>query len=181
MLDRRAASERVWFERLLAQYRAGRVETQRLLLPLPLELDPVSSATLSDSLAHLRAHGVEIEPFGRDFFRIEGVPAFLAPGEAEVFVRDILGLLRGGQTGGRGSLMSDDELARAAASRAAAAAVGPMPAAALDALVVDLLRCNTPHTSPAGRPTFIEISPGELLRRFHKTPQATQPDLGPSR
>ncbi|MBE2215804.1 MAG: DNA mismatch repair endonuclease MutL [Opitutaceae bacterium] len=181
VLDRRAASERVWFERLLAQYRAGRVETQRLLLPLPLELDPVSSATLSDSLAHLRAHGVEIEPFGRDFFRIEGVPAFLAPGEAEVFVRDVLGLLRGGQAGGRGTAMSDEELARAAAARASVAAAGPMAAPALEALVVDLLRCHTPHTSPAGRPTFIEITPGELLRRFHKAPSSSQPDLGPSR
>ena len=181
ILDRRAASERVWFERLLGQYRSGRVETQRLLLPLPLELDPVAAATLRDSIEHLRAHGVEIEPFGRDFFRIEGVPAFLAPAEADVFVRDILGLLRGGQSAGRGTAMSDEELARAAASRAAAAAAGPMPAAAVEALVVDLLRCHTPHTSPAGRPTFIEISAAELLRRFHKTPQATQPDLGPSR
>ncbi len=181
VLDRRAASERVWFERLLGQYRSGRVETQRLLLPLPLELDPIGAATLRDSLAHLRAHGVEIEPFGRDFFRIEGVPAFLAPGEAEVFVRDILGLLRGGQAGGRGTSMADDDLARAAASRAAAAAAAPMPNHALDTLVVDLLRCQTPHTSPAGRPTFIEISPGELLRRFHKTTQAAPHDFGPAR
>jgi len=181
VLDRRAASERVWFERLLTQYRSGRVETQRLLLPLPLELDPVASATLRDSIEHLRAHGVEIEPFGRDFFRIEGVPAFLAPADADVFVRDILGLLRGGQSAGQGTAMSDEALARAAASRAAAAAAGAMPAAAIDALVVDLLRCHTPHTSPTGRPTFIEISAGELLRRFHKTPQTTQPDLGPSR
>lgn len=181
VLDRRAASERVWFERLLGQYRTGRVETQRLLLPLPLELDPVTAATLRDSLAQLRAHGIEIEPFGRDFFRIEGVPAFLAPAEAEVFVRDLLGLLRGGQAGGRGTAMSDEELARTAAFRAAAAAVAPMPVQALDALVVDLLRCHTPHTSPAGRPTFIEISVGELLRRFHKAPQSIAPDFGPSR
>ena len=102
----------------------------------------------------LRAHGVEIEPFGRDFFRIEGVPSFLAPADADDFVRDILGLLRGGQSAGRGTAMSDEELARAAASRAAAAAAGPMPVAALDALVVDLLRCHTPHTSPAGRPVM---------------------------
>ena len=73
------------------------------------------------------------------------------------------------------------ELARAAAVRASAAAAGPMAIPALEALVVDLLRCHTPHTSPAGRPTFIEISPSELLRRFHKTPQATSPDFGPAR
>ena len=180
VLDRRAVAERIWFERLLGQYRSGGVETQRLLLPVPLELDPVASATLQDAIAHLRAHGLEIEPFGRDFYRIEGVPAFLKPSEAEIFVRDVLGLLRGG-SGGRAAALTDEELARAAAVRAAAAAGAPMPHQALEALVADLLRCRTPHTSPAGRPTFIEISAGELMRRFHKGVQASTPDFGPAR
>ena len=50
LLDRRAAHERVWFERLRDQFRSGAVPSQRLLLPVPLELDPVAAALLLDRL-----------------------------------------------------------------------------------------------------------------------------------
>ena len=44
LLDRRAAHERVWYERLKEQFRSGGVPVQRLLLPVPIELNPVASA-----------------------------------------------------------------------------------------------------------------------------------------
>jgi len=36
------------------------------------------------------------------------------------------------------------------------------------ALVADLFATRTPLTSPAGRPTFIELNHSELARRFQK-------------
>ena len=39
LLDRRAAHERVWYERLREQFATAQVATQRLLLPVPVELD----------------------------------------------------------------------------------------------------------------------------------------------
>jgi DNA mismatch repair protein MutL len=170
VLDRRAAAERVWYERLLAQYRDGRVESQRLLIPVPVELDPIGAAALNERRTFLHAHGLEIEPFGRDIFRVEAVPVWLAPEDADAFLRDILGLVRTGRLGGKDVAHARDELARTAATRAARPAGEAMPAAAREELLTSLLRCETPHTSPAGRPTFIEISTAELARRFHKTP-----------
>jgi DNA mismatch repair protein MutL len=176
VLDRRAGAERVWFERLLAQYHEGHVACQRLLLPVPLEVDAIAAAALNERLEFLRAHALEIEPFGREFFRIEGVPAWLEPGDAENFVRDILGLIRAGRISGRDLNHAREELARMAAARAANATL-TLAGEALETLVGELLRCGTPHTSPAGRPTFIEIAAGELARRFHKTQTASAPDL----
>jgi DNA mismatch repair protein MutL len=92
LLDRRAAHERVWFERLAEPFRAGQVPGQRLLLPLPLELDPVASALLIDRRGLLQAHGFEIAEFGRNFFRVEAVPGWMEPADAEPFLRDLLGL-----------------------------------------------------------------------------------------
>ncbi|MCX6955673.1 MAG: DNA mismatch repair endonuclease MutL, partial [Verrucomicrobia bacterium] len=77
LLDRRAAHERVWFERLREQFRSGAVPSQRLLLPVPLELDPVAAALLLDRLAFLHRHGFEVGEFGRNFFRVEAVPAWM--------------------------------------------------------------------------------------------------------
>jgi DNA mismatch repair protein MutL len=167
LLDRRAAHERVWFERLREQFRAGAVPGQRLLLPVPVELDPVATALLLDRLAFLNGHGFEIGEFGRNFFRIESVPAWMEPADAEPFLRDLLGAFREDRWGGGSADLAHDELARLAAAKA----VRLPPVAGeteLRALVADLFATRTPLTSPAGRPTFIELNHSELARRFQK-------------
>lgn len=167
LLDRRAAHERVWFERLQAQFRAGAVASQRLLLPAPLELDPISTALLLDRLALLQGCGFEVAEFGRNFFRIEAVPAWMEPGAAEPFVRDFLSLLREGRLDDKDVDLARDEIARLAATKAVR-----LPETAseteLRAMVGQLFATRHPLTSPAGRPTYIEVNHAELARRFQK-------------
>lgn len=167
LLDRRAAHERVWFERLREQFRSGAVPSQRLLLPVPLELDPVAAAILLDRLKFLHAHGFEIGEFGRNFFRVESVPAWMEPADAEPFLRDLLGAFRDGRIPDQDTDLAHDELARLAAAKAIR-----LPERAneteLQALVGQLLATRSPLTNPAGRPTYIELNHGELARRFQK-------------
>ena len=167
LLDRRAAHERVWFERLREQFRSGLVPSQRLLLPVPLELDPVSSALLLDRLTFLHTHGFEIGEFGRNFFRVEAVPAWMEPADAEPFLRDLLGAFRDGRLPDK-----DTDLAREALARLAVAKAVRLPERAgeaeLQSLVAQLLATRTPLSSPAGRPTYIELNHSELARRFQK-------------
>ena len=167
LLDRRAAHERVWFERLREQFRSGLVPSQRLLLPVPLELDPVSSALLLDRLTFLHAHGFEIGEFGRNFFRVEAVPAWMEPADAEPFLRDLLGAFRDGRLPDKDTDLAREELARLAVAKAVRL---PERAgeAELQSLVAQLLATRTPLTSPAGRPTYIELNHSELARRFQK-------------
>ncbi len=167
LLDRRAAHERVWFERLQEQFRAGAVPSQRLLLPVPLELDPIASALLLDRLAFLNAHGFEVTEFGRNFFRVEAVPVWMEPADAEPFLRDLLGALREGRLQGRDPVVAREELARLAATKAVRLREGGGEAE-LNALVGQLFATRHPLTSPAGRPTYIELNHGELARRFQK-------------
>jgi len=166
LLDRRAAHERVWYERLRSQFRAGKVPVQRLLLPVSVELNPVASAVLLDHLAFVRGHGLEIAEFGRNFFRIEALPAWMEPGDAEAFVRDLVGALREGRIQAADSELARDELARLAAAK------GVRLPAAGEAESLALLRAlfgtSSPVTSPSGRPTYVEINHGELARRFQK-------------
>ena len=167
LLDRRAAHERVWFERLREQFRSGLVPSQRLLLPVPLELDPVSSALLLDRLTFLHAHGFEIGEFGRNFFRVEAVPAWMEPADAEPFLRDLLGAFRDGRLPDKDTDLAREELARLAVAKAVRL---PERAgeAELQSLVAQLLATRTPLSSPAGRPTYIELNHSELARRFQK-------------
>ena len=167
LLDRRAAHERVWFEELLTQFRTGAVLSQRLLLPQPLELDPIASALLTDRLQLLQACGFEVAEFGRNFFRIEAVPAWLEPGGAELFLRDFLGLVREGRLPEANPDLAREEVARLAATKALRLPETASEAELL-ALAGRLFATQHPLTNPAGRPTFIEINHGELARRFQK-------------
>ncbi|MEO7598090.1 MAG: DNA mismatch repair endonuclease MutL [Opitutus sp.] len=167
LLDRRAAHERVWFERLRDQFRAGVVPSQRLLLPVPMELDPIAASLLLDRLRFLNAHGFEISEFGRNFYRIEGVPGWMEPADAEPFIRNLLGAFREGRWPDGNPELAREELARIASVKAIRLppAVGD---AELSLLVAQLFATQTPLTSPSGRPTYIELNHGELSRRFQK-------------
>ncbi len=167
VLDRRAAHERVWFERLQAEFARGDVASQRLLFALPVELDAIASALLLDHVKFLHHHGLEVAEFGRNFFRIEAVPAWLDPADAELFLRDVIGLLREGRLDPKNAGLADEELARLAAQKAVRlpAALGEREALAS---LSQLFACAQPHASPAGRPTHFEMSRGELSRRFQR-------------
>jgi DNA mismatch repair protein MutL len=167
LLDRRAAHERVWFERLCEQFRAGEVPSQRLLLAVPLELDPIAAALLLDRLRFLNRHGFEVVEFGRNFFRVEAVPVWMEPADAEPFLRDLLGAFRDGSIPDRDTILAAEALAKVAATKAVR-----LPEVAgepeLRALVSALFATRSPLTSPSGRPTYIELNHSELARRFNK-------------
>ena len=167
VLDRRAAHERVWFERLQAQFARGEVASQRLLFALPVELDAIASALLTDRLKFLHTHGLEVAEFGRNFFRIEAVPVWLEPADAEIFLRDVIGLMREGRLDENKAELAREELARLAAQKAVRLPPAVNESEAL-ALVAQLFACAQPHASPAGRPTHFELSRGELAKRFHR-------------
>jgi DNA mismatch repair protein MutL len=165
LLDRRAALERILFEDLQREFRAGRIASQRLLFAVPVELDPIATALLSDQLAFLEQHGLEVSIFGRNFFRIEAVPAWLDPAEAEPFLRDVLGRLREGRLDPRQPDVAREELARLAAVRAVRGVARTDTGLELAGR---LLACQQPLLTPGGQPTLIELSRSELARRFQK-------------
>ena len=167
VLDRRAAHERVWFERLQTQFRQREVASQRLLFAIPIELDAIASALLTDRLKFLHDHGFEVAEFGRNFFRIEALPTWLEPEAAELFLRDVIGLMREGRLDEKRAELAEEELARLAALKAVRLPETVNEPEAL-ALVAQLFACTQPHTSPLGRPTHFELNRGELARRFQK-------------
>jgi DNA mismatch repair protein MutL len=167
MLHLRHADQRVRFERILSSYQASTPPSQGLLIPHPIELEPLASEALLKHLELINAQGFQIEEFGRHFYRIEAVPAWLEPEQAEDFVRDMVDMLRQ-----RGGSRKQSELVWEAVAKLAVAGSyrrsDRMSDVAVQKLAEDLLLCETPHTSPFGKPTFNEISWSEWERRFGK-------------
>jgi DNA mismatch repair protein MutL len=165
MLHLRHADQRVRFERILKSYRESAPPSQGLLIPHPIELEPLASEALLSHLELINAQGFQIEEFGRHFFRIESVPAWLEPEQAESFVRDMVDLLRQ-----RGGSRKQSELVWEAVAKLAVQGSyrrsDNMNEQAVQQLAEALLDCETPHSSPFGKPTLNEISWSEWERRF---------------
>jgi len=167
MLHLRHADQRVRFERIRQSYPQNNPPTQGLLIPEPIELEPLASETLQQHLPLLNQHGFAIEEFGRNFYRIEAVPIWLDPAIAETFVRDTIDLLRQrGSAGGQGELIWE-AIAKLAA-KGSYQKQDPINERAAQQLADDLLRCEVPHTSPDGKPTYHLTTWGDWERRFGK-------------
>ncbi|PTY05797.1 DNA mismatch repair endonuclease MutL [Opitutaceae bacterium EW11] len=165
LLDRRAAQERIVYEELKSTFGGDSRRSQRLLLPVPLELDSIATALLIDATPFLEKQGFEIVEFGRNFFRVEAVPDWVQPSETEPWVRDLLGLLREGQLHLKDLDVAREEFARFASARSVRLPEA-VSEAEIHAVVAQLFRTQTPLTSPGGRPTYVELSHGDLARRF---------------
>jgi DNA mismatch repair protein MutL len=90
IIDQHVAHERVLFEKVLKQRAAHKVESQRLLMPLIIELSPAQQsvfAEISDELSH---NGFEAEPFGSRSIAIKVAPAGVEAGLIEHLLQELL-------------------------------------------------------------------------------------------
>jgi DNA mismatch repair protein MutL len=165
LMSRRGALERILFEKIQSELGGARPASQKLLFPVPLELDALLSAALEENLEFFRENGFEVEPFGRHFFRIESVPEWLNPASCERFLRDLLAIIRERGLNPEHRDLLHEEIARLAASLRGQeeASAG---AAEMVALAESLFACDNPLNDPAGRPTLFEIPHSDLERRF---------------
>ena len=165
MLHIRYADQRVRFERILKSYKESAPPSQSLLIPQAIELEPLASEALLTHLDLINKQGFQVEEFGRHFYRIESLPAWLEPEQAEDFIRDMIDLLRQ-----RGESRKQSELIWESVAKLAVGGSyrrkDTMSEAAVQQLAETLITCETPHTSPFGKPTFNEITWSEWERRF---------------
>jgi DNA mismatch repair protein MutL len=161
LFDPKAARERIIFEKLV-NHGDGVLETQGLLVPVLLELDPRDlDLVLRERLA-LQEAGIEVEAFGGNTLQVRSLPIGLAVEDPRRFLGALMDeLLHESTPGARFTL---DRTARVLAKRAAALVsprleeTGP--------LLVELFACDLPYCAADGRPTLTEFSLRELDRRF---------------
>ncbi len=168
VIDQHALHERVLYEEIREKVLAGALETQRLLVPEPVDLSPAESAAAlaeKDLLARL---GVEIEPFGGGTLLVVGYPAMLAKLRPSELLRSLAAqLLEGGKTPERRDLL--DELLHMIACKAAIKAGDPLSPEEVAALVEQRHLAQDSHHCPHGRPTALVFTRDELDRQFKRT------------
>jgi DNA mismatch repair protein MutL len=167
IIDQHVAHERILFERNLARQSAGKVEQQRLLMPIVLPLTPAQQVEYDRIAADLATAGFETEPFGNRTIAVKAVPADLEPGGVESALYEILEIAESELR-----RVSVDDLRRGiAASLACRAAIKintPLDRAKMEYLLRELARTACPMSCPHGRPVALRYSTRDILRSFHR-------------
>ncbi len=167
LVDQHVAHERVLFEQHLEARRAGKVEAQRMLMPLVIELSPRQIVIYEKIAEELSANGFEVEPMGPRSVAIQAVPAGVAAPDAEKLLTEILdGLER------ENAAISIDTLqAKIAASTACHAAIKvnmPLDQTKMEWLLGALAKTDCPMSCPHGRPVVLRYSVKEIEKAFHR-------------
>lgn len=165
LMDQHAAHERVLFEKMRRSMETEGVPTQRLLMPLMLQVSPRDYELLGRNLAPLARLGIEAEPFGSNTLKIDALPTFLKSDDPAQLLSQIVDELSS-LSSRSSSLRLGEDMIATTVCRHAVKANDHLREPELAGLIKDLMVCEMPYCCPHGRPTLIQISYQELERKF---------------
>jgi DNA mismatch repair protein MutL len=167
IIDQHVAHERVLFEKILRDREVERVQRQRLLMPLLIDLLPAQMVSFAAIARELELNGFEAEPFGPRTLAIKAAPVGLEGRELERMVEEVLAIPdREAQ-----SENAETRRRRIAASIACHAAIKvnmPLEPAKIDWLLTELGKTEHPTSCPHGRPIALRYSHKEIQRAFQR-------------
>jgi DNA mismatch repair protein MutL len=167
IIDQHVAHERVLFERVLRQRAAQRVESQRLLMPLVIELTPAQQAVFSEIATELAHNGFESEPFGTRSIAVKVAPAGVDAAHIEHMLNEILEQL----TREDQAINLEAVRTRIAASIACHAAIKvnmPLEQNKMEWLLAELAKTQHPMSCPHGRPVVLRYTMTEIQKAFKR-------------
>ena len=167
IVDQHVAHERVLFERVLKQRAAQKVESQRMLMPMVIELSPAQQAVFAEIAEELQHNGFEAEPFGARSVAVKVAPAGVDAAEVEHMLHELLDQISREEQ----SLNLEKIRARIAASIACHAAIKvnmPLEQNKMEWLLAELAKTDHPMSCPHGRPVVLRYSVKEIQKAFKR-------------
>ena len=167
IIDQHVAHERVLFEKVLRQRAAERVESQRLLMPLIVELSPQQQAIFAEICDELRHNGFDAEPFGSRTVAVKTAPAGVDASDVERMLHELLTQFEREEQ----ALNMEIARARIAASIACHAAIKvntPLTADKMEWLLRELAKTECPFSCPHGRPVVLRYSVRDIQKAFKR-------------
>lgn len=167
VIDQHALHERILYEEIREKVLAGKLETQKLLVPEPITLAPAEAAAVMEQRELLKQIGIEVEPFGGDSLLVTSYPAMLAKRSPSEILRNLIEeLLVDGKIPEKRDVL--DELLHLLSCKAAVKAGDRLSSEEIEALLEHRELCQDAHHCPHGRPTALVFSREELDRRFKR-------------
>jgi len=167
IIDQHVAHERVLFERVLKQRAAQKVESQRLLMPIVLDLSPAQQAVFAEISDELQHNGFEAEPFGARSVAVKVAPAGIEAAALERMLHELLDQFSREEQ----SLNLEKIRTRIAATIACHAAIKvnmPLEQNKMEWLLAELAKTDHPMSCPHGRPVVLRYSVKDIQRAFKR-------------
>jgi DNA mismatch repair protein MutL len=171
IIDQHVAHERVLFEKILHDRQVEKVQRQRLLMPLLVELKPEQMVVFARIARELEESGFEVEPFGPQTLAVKAAPVGLAGAALERMLSEVIDQ----SSADSDEPFRNEELSklstRIAASIACHSAIKvntPLDPKRIEWLLLELGKTSHPTSCPHGRPIALLYSWKEIQRAFQR-------------
>lgn len=162
IIDQHAAHERILFEQLMANSANKESFSQKLLLPVTVELSRSEIQFVKKNVSQFNELGFEIEPFGQNTIIIHAIPTSFKEEDASTFFSNLITAIFNEESTSKATKATIAKLACTKAVKAH----DKLTLEEAKALVDQMNKCQLPYSCPHGRPTIISISYKELEKRF---------------
>ena len=167
IIDQHVAHERVLFERVMERLTSGPLESQRLLVPIVIEMAPSAHQALTGRAAELERLGFEIEDFGNGSLKVAAVPSLLRLEDSAralaALAEDLEGLDRGA-----GVQHALQRIAATTACHAAVKANYPLTYEKMTHILDELRATSYSTICPHGRPVMLRLTRREIEKNFDR-------------
>jgi DNA mismatch repair protein MutL len=165
LVDQHAAHERVLYERLLARYTEGTIDSQPLLVPMSVEVGGEGADAIERASPALGSLGWEVERFGDESVVVRALPAICGTRDARALVERLASELARSDPHTAGLALAREVLATVACH--AATRVGqPLDERQARALLEEVAGLDFAAACPHGRPVARTLERSRLERMF---------------
>jgi DNA mismatch repair protein MutL len=166
MLDQHAAAERILFEKLMAEIESGSTKSQKLMLPVPIDLPASAVRMVLEKSERLRRLGFDVVAFGRNGLHVTAIPAlFTVAEDVKKLVHRVVDALA--DPVDEAAALRHDAIATIAC-KAAVKAHDRLGEKEAYALLDELKDCKDGTACPHGRRAMLSLNREELARRFQR-------------
>jgi DNA mismatch repair protein MutL len=158
------AHERILYERFVNAMKGKSIATQRSLFPATIELAPGDCVLLNELLSDMQLLGYLVESFGNNTFVIQGTPADVVQGNEKITIERMLEEYKHFSNDLKYS--KREKLLRSMACQQSIKPGMPLSQKEMKALTDDLFDCETPNSTPNGKPAYLEFKKDELDKVF---------------
>jgi len=164
LIHQQAAHERVLYEKMMLALSGKPLSTQPGLFPVTLTLSTADAVLLQELIPALLQLGYAIEPFGKDSFIVQGVPAGFEEGNAKKIIEQLLEHCK--HSGNEKSDSLQDKMIRSLAWQQAVKPGTILSVTEMRSLTENLFRCLQPNIAPNGKPVFIDFKKDYMEKLF---------------
>lgn len=165
VVDMHAAHERITYEHMKTAAAEDGIKVQPLLVPLAVAVSQGEADCAEDFAPQLQALGLGVERLGPETLSVRQVPAILKNANVEQLLRDVLSDLVEHGTSDRIEA-ARDELLSTMACHGSVRANRALTLPEMNALLRDMESTERSGQCNHGRPTWVQLSIGELDKLF---------------